>query len=124
MQRAASIIVSLVLALGPLAAAASAPVEWTHDTVIDLRFVLRDPKRIESYSCTRQGLVAVELGTRDGVMSPLWNWRIDDGRLQLVDDERVREEFTLIGMQDGTLTVRRRSGATAEFSYAYQRPKT
>ena len=124
MQRVATAVILLVLASMAVAAAASPPVRWTHDAVVDLRVALRDPKRIESYSCTRQGLVAVELGTRDGVMSPLWNWRIHDGRLQLVDEETVREEFTLISMHDGTLKLRRRSGETAEFSYAYERPKT
>jgi hypothetical protein len=86
---------------------------------------VNDPVRIEGYSCTRQGFVAVEIGTRRGpITGPLWHWRIHDGRLQFTDHSGIREEFTLLSMQHGRLTVRRRSGEIAEFRYEYERKKT
>src|SRR5436190_18020031 len=71
----------VLLVLGCLSTLAQPPVRWTREKVIDLHIHLHDPVRIESYSCTRQGFVAVEIGTRAVLTGPLWHWKIVDGRL-------------------------------------------
>ena len=52
-----------------------------------LRFYLVDPVRVESYWCTKDGFVAVEIGTHKAITPPLWYWKIHDGRLQLSDED-------------------------------------
>jgi hypothetical protein len=122
MQR---VLATILLVIGCLPAFGQPPLPWTREKVIDLRLYVRDPVRIESYSCTRQGFVAVEVGTRRGaIRAPLWHWRIFDGRLQFRDHQSIREEFTLLSMHRGSLTVRRRSGEIAHFHYEYERKKT
>jgi len=118
------LVLAVLLALGCLPASGQSPLRWTWDKVIDLHFHVHDPVRIESYSCTRQGFVAVEFGTRAAVTGPLWYWKIRDGRLQFIDSSSVRQEFTLLSMQRGLLTVRRRSGEIVQFRYEYEREKT
>ncbi len=97
---------------------------WTREKVVGLRFYLVDPVRVEDYWCTTNGLVAVTLGTRSAITLPLWYWRIRDGRLQLSDGDSIREEFTLLTMRDGTLTVRRQCGEIARFHYSFEHKKT
>jgi hypothetical protein len=99
-------------------------IRWTRAKVVGLDFSLVDQVRIESYSCTKAGLVTVTLGTKDAVTPPLWYWRIRDGRLQLSDGDSIREEFTLLNIRDGFLTVRRHSGGIARFRYTFEREKT
>jgi len=96
---------------------------WTREKVVGLRFYLVDPVRVESYWCTKDGFVAVEIGTQ-AITPPLWYWKIHDGRLQLSDEDSITEEFTLLKMDDGSLTVRRRSGAIASFRYRFEHQKT
>jgi len=88
---------------------------WTRDSVVGLHFTLVDPVRVEDYSCSRTGTVAVTLGTRWEITPPLWYWRIRDGRLQFSNGDSIKEEFTLLSMRHGVLTVRRRSGQIAKF---------
>jgi hypothetical protein len=118
------LVFAVLLAFGCLPAFGQSPLRWTRDNVIDLHFHVHDPVRIESYSCTRQGFVAVEFGTRAAVTAPLWYWKIRDGRLQFKDGSSVRQEFTFLSMHRGLLMVRRRSGEIVQFRYEYERQKT
>jgi len=106
------------------ATSAFADTQWTRDKVVGLRFYIVDPVRVESYWCTKDGFVAVEIGTRKAITPPLWHWKIHDGRLQFSDSDSIKEEFTLLEMRDGSLTVRRRSGKIASFHYRFEHPKT
>jgi hypothetical protein len=58
---------------------------------------------------------------RSKITPPLWYWRIRDGRLQFSDGDSIKEEFTLLSMSRGVLTVRRRSGQIAKFHYKYEK---
>src|SRR2546421_180146 len=80
---------------------------WTRGTVVGLHFTLVDPVRIEDYFCSKAGTVSAVLGTRSEIIPPLWYWRIRDGRLQFSDGDFIKEEFTLLSMSQGVLTVRR-----------------
>ena len=120
MKRALAAVLFLI---GCLPVHGQPSLQWTREKVIGLHFYVHDPVRIESYSCTRQGFVAVELGSRSSVAAPLWYWRIRHGRLQLVDESSVREEFTLLSMQRESLTVRTRSGKIVHFHYQYERQR-
>jgi hypothetical protein len=62
------------------AASASADTRWTRDKVVGLRFYIVDPVRVESYWCTKDGFIAVEIGTHKVITPPLWYWKIHDGR--------------------------------------------
>jgi hypothetical protein len=97
---------------------------WTRDKVVGLRFYIVDPVRVESYWCTKDGFVAVEIGTHKAITPPLWHWKIHDGRLQFSDGHAIKEEFTLLEMRDGSLTVRRRSGEIASFRYRFEHQQT
>ena len=97
---------------------------WTTDEVVALRCELVDPVRIENYAFNNKGLVAVTIGTKDCITPPLWYWRIRDGRLQLSDGDSIQQEFTLLGMRDGILTVRRQSGEIVRFRYQFEHRKT
>ena len=121
MQR---LVAALLLALVCDPVLALPVARWTREKVVGLNFSLVDPVRIENYSCTKAGLVAVTLGTKERITPPLWYWRIRDGRLQLSDGDSIKEEFTLLTMRDGFLTVRRRSGEVARFRYTFERKKT
>jgi hypothetical protein len=109
----------LVVAACQPTIAHSAP-HWTRQTVVGLTCELIDPVRIENYSFTKDGLVAATLGTKKAITPPLWYWRIRDGRLQLSDADSIREEFTLLSMKNGVVTVRRRSGEVARFHYSFE----
>jgi len=97
---------------------------WTTDEVVGLRCELVDPVRIENYVFNNKGLVAVSIGTKDPITPPFWYWRIRDGRLQLSDGDSIRQEFTLLGMRDVILTVRRQSGEIVRFRYQFAHRKT
>src|SRR6266436_97337 len=116
MARLAAGLLLVVVCESALAHPAS---RWTRKRVVGLHFYLVDPVRVEDYWCTKDGFVAVTLGTRSAITPPLWYWRIRDGRLQLSDGDSIREEFTLLTMRDGTLTVRRQSGQIAHFRYGF-----
>src|SRR4051812_2979182 len=103
------VLAAVLLVIGCLPAFGQPPLRWTTAKAIDLHFHLHDPVRVESYSCTRQGFVAVEIGPRAALTGPVWHWKIVDGRLQFRDHRAIRQEFTLLSMQRGLLTVRRRS---------------
>jgi hypothetical protein len=121
MARMFAAVVAMTICAPALAHSTS---RWTTDKVVGLCCELVDPVRIENYAFTGKGLVAVTVGTKDRITAPLWYWRIRDGRLQLSDEDSIREEFTLVGMRDGILTVRRQSGKIARFHYRFERRKT
>jgi hypothetical protein len=58
------------------------------------------------------------------VVKPAIDWKIHDGRLQFSNSDSIKEEFTLLEMRDGSLTVRRRSGQVASFRYRFEHQKT
>src|SRR6516164_2806787 len=76
---------------------------WTADKVVGLHCDLVDPVRIENYAFSKNGLVALTIGTKEQITPPLWFWRIRDGRLQFSDGDSILEEFTLLGMRGGIL---------------------
>src|SRR4029077_4301392 len=102
------------------ATSTSADERRTRAKVMGLHFYIVDPVRVEDYWCTKDGFVAVSIGTHKAITPPLWYWKIHDGRLQLSDSDSIREEFTLLEMHDGALTVRRRSGQIASFRYRFE----
>jgi hypothetical protein len=106
------------------AASTLADARWTREKVVGLHFYIVDSVRVEDYWCTKDGFVAVSIGTHKAITPPLWYWKIHDARLQFSDGDSIKEEFTLIEMRDGPLTVRRRSGQIASFRYCYEHPKT
>ena len=89
--------------------------------IVGLHFTLVDAVRIEHYWCSEAGTVAVTLGTSSGITSPLWYWRIRNGRLQFSDGDSIKEEFTFVSMSNGVLIVRRRSEQIAKFDYKYEK---
>ena len=121
MQR---LVAVLLLAIVCEPVLAHPPAQWTRDKVVGLSFSLVDPVRIENYSCTKAGFVAATLGTKERITPPLWYWRIRDGRLQFSDGDSIKEEFTLLSIRNGSLTLRRRSGEVARFRYTFERTKT
>jgi hypothetical protein len=116
-----------------LATSALADSRWVRNSVVGLHIEIIDSTRIESYSCAKDGGVAVDIGTKrqitrqltkETISTPEWYWRIHDGRLQLSDGSTIREEFTLLDMRNGFITARRRSGAIARFRYCFDCPRT
>jgi hypothetical protein len=93
---------------------------WTTGEVVGLRCELVDPVRIENYAFNNKGLVAVTTGTKDRITPPLWYWRIRDERLQLSDGASIQQEFTLLGVRDGILTVRRQWAEIVPFRYQFE----
>jgi hypothetical protein len=114
----------VVIILVVFAASAFADTPWAREKIVGLHFYVVDPVRVESYWCTKDGFVAVEIGTHKAIRSPLWHWKIHDGRLQFSRGGSIKEEFTLLEMRDGSLTVRRRSGEVASFRYRFEHQKT
>jgi hypothetical protein len=112
----------VVMIISDMALAQSS--RWTADKVVGLHCELVDPVRIENYAFNKNGLVAVTIGTKHQITPPLWYWRIHDGRLQLSDGDSIRQEFALLSMRDGILTVRRRSGEIVRFHYQFEHRKT
>lgn len=84
------------------------------------RCELVDPVRIENYAFNNKGFVAVTIGTKDRITPPLWYWRIRDERLQLSDRASIQQEFTLLGVRDGILTVRRQCAEIVRFRYQFE----
>ena len=109
----------LVIAACHVAAAHSVE-RWTSDKVVGLYCELIDPVRVENYFLNRQGIFAFTIGTKSAFTAPLWYWRIRDGRLQLSDDDSIREQFTLLSMRHGILKVRKQSGEIAHFRYRFE----
>jgi hypothetical protein len=75
------------------ATSALADTRWTPNKVVGLRFYIVDPVRVESYWCTKDGFVAVEIGTHKAITPPLWYWKIRDGRLQFSDSDSIKEDL-------------------------------
>jgi hypothetical protein len=98
---------------------------WTLDQLVGLQCELIDSVRIENYTFREDGLVAAIFGNKK-VSQPhvywMLNWKIRNGRLQLFAQNAIREELTLINMQNGILTVRRKSGEIARFRYHFEHP--
>ncbi len=88
---------------------------WTREKVVGAPFLHFRSGTDRSYWCTKDGFVAVEICKREAVTPPLWYWRIRASRLQFTDESSIREEFTLVSMLDGALTVRQRLGQIAQF---------
>ena len=110
----------LFLAVSCAASMAAAQDGWTAAKVIGLQLKLIDSNRIEEYSFTRNYVIPV-VSSHDIVVNPLWHWKIQHGRLQVFSESKLENEFTLIGMSDKTITVRKRNGITAQFRYSYPR---
>ena len=120
MPRLFAAVIAIVTCVSAVAQSTS---HWTIDKVVGLRCELVDPLRIENYAFNNKGLVAVTIGTKDRITPPLWFWRIRNGRLQFSDGNSIRQEFTLLGMNDGILTVRRQSGEISRFHYQLEHHK-
>jgi hypothetical protein len=116
-----AIALSLLLA-GCAAQTQQGAISWTRSQVAGLHMSLKDAGgAVEGYSFARDGTVAATLGGPDMLTSPLYAWRIRDGRLQILDGAIVTEEFTLLRIDASALTAQRKSGRTAQFEYT--RPK-
>jgi hypothetical protein len=105
-------IVSLMLALAASATAA----DLKEGDVRGQRWALVDQKKIEVYRLGENGVVLAEFGSKDGeVAGPVFHWKIDQGILVIEDRKSVYQKFTLVGMKDDQVTVRRQSGELAIF---------
>ena len=125
MQRTADrmqrVILAVLLLISCDSGFSRSPAQWTRNMVVGLHFTLVDPIRVEDYVCSKAGTVSVVLGTRSEITPPLWYWKVRDGRLQFSDGDSIRQDFTLLNMSSGMLTVRRRSGEIAKFHYKYEK---
>jgi len=120
-RRMQRVIVEVLVLITCDSGSARSTAHWTPEMVFGLHFTLVDPIRIEDYVCCKDGTVSVVLGTRSEITPPLWYWRILDDRLQFSDGDSIKEDFALLTMSQGVLTVRRRSGEIAEFHYQYEK---
>lgn len=118
------LLASLLVIAACHVAAAHSVERWTSGKVVGLYCELIDPVRVENYFFNKQRIVAVTIGTKSSLTAPLWYWRIRDGRLQLSDDDSIREQFTLLNMRHGILTIRKGSGEMAHFRYRFEHKRT
>ncbi len=110
----------LFLALSCAPSMAATQNGWTAAKVIGLQLKLIDSNRIEEYSFTRNYVIPT-VSSHDIVVNPLWRWKIREGHLQIFSESKLENEFTLIGMNAKTITVRRDNGLIAQFRYSYRR---
>ena len=82
-----------------------------------LTIELIDPVAIESMTFTRDGLVPLTAGQKNGpVTGPLFYWEFVSGRLRITTDgKQLHDEFTLVSRDATTITVRRHNGKTANY---------
>lgn len=90
--------------------------QWTREIVASLTMELIDPIAIEWMSFTPNGYVATCYGRKGGwITAPAFEWRLDRGRLQIVNEGQVMEELTFVSRDASTIVARRRDGQLAKY---------
>lgn len=78
---------------------------------------LNDPVKEEWYSFHDGGTVSATYGEKKGwITFPTYSWRIRNGMLQIVDnDKKVFQELRLVNRDRNSITVVNNAGKTVQF---------
>ncbi|MFA5057836.1 MAG: hypothetical protein WC485_06955 [Opitutaceae bacterium] len=78
-------------------AAAGEATPWKRDEVAEHRFKLASGDKVTEYSFGANGTVLAVVGRKNGpVTGPAWQWRVEEGRLQILEGDRVIESLMLL----------------------------
>ena len=107
----------------PVAPTTTRSSQWTRDSVVGLTIELVDPVRYELMSFSRDGLVPITAGQKNGPMTkPLFYWKIASGRLRItIDGNILYDELTLISRDASRIVARRHSGEVVTYKIREKR---
>ena len=90
-------------------------IQWSDDEIAGLSLELTDSERVESLQFKPGGRVLATLGSKAAVTAPIWQWKLVEGRLQILNGDKLHEELTLVSRDDKTLNALRRDRTLASY---------
>jgi len=89
---------------------------WKKEDVIGFTLSIVDDAAIESYRFQAEGHAIAHFGVKGGpVAGPVVDWKIDDGRLIIFDEDRTRRRLTLVEMKGTDVVTRTQWGRTLKW---------
>ena len=112
------LVLPVFMSLFGCASLSSSSDGWSKKGVAGLTISLDDPVKEEWYKFHAGGTVSVTYGEKKGgLTAPLYNWRIRDRVLQILDEEKgVFQELRLVKREGQTITVVNKAGKTVQFT--------
>ena len=98
--------------------------DWTALSLQGKTLDLVDDAKVETYSFSGQGLVAVTIGTKGGpVAAPLYYWRVKDNSLIISElpNEKGVEELGTPKIQGDLVSAKRGTGSKAQYRLSKSR---